>query len=110
MTSIEAIKTLISIVGFVLAVPALILLFHIGQFFGVLKATLVSLKETAAEFSEKVDTCLEDYGQQLADHETRLVVLERPYDGVEKRHAQRLYQGPEKRHASAPERGDETGG
>lgn len=101
MTSVEAIKTLISIIGLVLAIPVLILLFHIGQFFGVLKTTLESLKATAAEFSEKVDTCLEDYGQQLADHETRLVVLERPYLGPEKRRAQHPFEGPDKRRSAS---------
>jgi hypothetical protein len=109
MTSVEAIKTLLAVIGVIVTVPLLMILFRVGQFFGALKTTLTSLQSTAAEFSKKVNTCLEDYGSQLADHETRLVVLERPYDGPEKRHAQRPYPGPDKRHAG-PERSDETGG
>lgn len=109
MTSVEAIKTLMAVIGVIVALPILLLLFRIGSFFGALKTTLTSLQNTATEFSRKVDECLEDYGQQLADHDKRISFLERPYDGPEKRRAQRPYHGPDRRRSES-ERGDETGG
>jgi hypothetical protein len=76
MSSSEALKVFFGVLAVIVGIPTVGLLIKIGMFFGTLARSVTALEAAATAFSNRVDTMLERLVVDVADHETRITVLE----------------------------------
>jgi hypothetical protein len=76
MSSAEALKVFFGVLAGIVAIPTVGLLIKVGMFFGTLSRSVTALETAATGFSARVDSMLERLCEDVADHETRISVLE----------------------------------
>jgi hypothetical protein len=80
MEAAEALKVFFGILAVIVGIPTVGLLIKIGMFFGTLSRSVTALEAAATAFSNRVDTLLERLAATVAEHETRITLLEERAD------------------------------
>jgi hypothetical protein len=76
LSSAEALKVFFGVLAVIVGIPAIVLFVKVGMFFGTLSRSVTALETAATAFSNRVDSLLDRLCTDVADHETRITVLE----------------------------------
>lgn len=76
MSSTEALKLFLGVLGVIIGIPTLVVMVRVGMFFGSLSRSVKSLETSAAAFTTSVGQILDRLVGEVNDHEARLRVLE----------------------------------